>query len=354
MGFIRMFLALVVVTGHFQFYSSKARIETISPHAMLGMNAGYALMFFFAISGFLMSVVLATKYEPTKAGTLSFYRSRFIRIYSLYWPLVALLLLVPSVRATFNAVAWGDRIVYISLIGTDWRLLLPDYPALRTQATLPPISQAWALSLELTFYLIAPFLLRSWKTVAIVLVASVAWRIYMIQPPGQFNANLRYVFFPAVVCFFLMGHAARLSSERLPALKSGWVGLAMLAISILSMTAPGPWVYWDTPRFWLSVCAFSLALPGIFAATKDWRVSNVAGDLSYGVYLIHIAPLLLMAQWGTFAKLAEMYPTGLWRGYVFLMAYALAMIALAYLVHTFIEKPVARGMRSVLSRVGIQ
>lgn len=358
MGFIRMFLALVVVVGHFQQQSKAFDIGAVSPFATLGLNAGYAVMFFFAISGFLMSVVLSEKYEPTAAGTLAFYRSRFIRIFSLYWPLVLVLLIVPpfgsDVRAAFQNAAWADKIAYVTLTGTDWRLVLPEFPKSHSQATLPYIQQSWALSLELSFYLLAPFLLRSWKAVAVVLVGSIAWRLYMIEPRGQFTETLRYYFFPATVCFFLMGDVARRASARFPVLQSGRCAVVFLAVSILAMTGPGPWVYWDTPRFWISICSFALALPGIFAVTKNWKVSNVFGDLSYGVYLVHIAPLRLMMAYGIFPMLVAWFPEGQWRAYAFIGAFSLGVIALAYLVHTFIEKPVARGMRSGLSRVGIQ
>lgn len=38
MGFIRMFLALVVVVGHFQQQSKAFDIGAVSPFAMLGLN----------------------------------------------------------------------------------------------------------------------------------------------------------------------------------------------------------------------------------------------------------------------------------------------------------------------------
>jgi peptidoglycan/LPS O-acetylase OafA/YrhL len=49
----------------------------------LGFNAGFAVMYFYIISGFLISFVLAHKYPASVSGTAAFYRSRFTRIFSL-------------------------------------------------------------------------------------------------------------------------------------------------------------------------------------------------------------------------------------------------------------------------------
>src|SRR5580658_6106669 len=91
MGAVRLFLALVVAFDH-------SRSFCLFPHQLdlpvfyaLGFNAGYAVMYFYIISGFLISFVLRHKYNH--AGVAAFYESRFIRIFSLYWP-IALITLV--------------------------------------------------------------------------------------------------------------------------------------------------------------------------------------------------------------------------------------------------------------------
>ena len=46
------------------------------------------------VSGFLISFVLKEKYEPDLKGTLAFYRSRFLRIYPLWWAVVAICMII--------------------------------------------------------------------------------------------------------------------------------------------------------------------------------------------------------------------------------------------------------------------
>ena len=110
----------------------------------LGMNAGFAVMFFYTISGFLMSIVLSEKYSPTAAGTANFYRSRFIGIFSLYWPMVIVVLIVPDIRHMMLSDPPADKFTNFFLLGMDWRVSFASYPSdhwdaphdLRTQAGL--------------------------------------------------------------------------------------------------------------------------------------------------------------------------------------------------------------------------
>ena len=78
MGAVRLFLALVVAAGHLQLLVL-APLHLGGPWPFkFGMNAGYAAMNFYMISGFLMSLVLSQKY-PMSRGV----QYRFIRVVSL-------------------------------------------------------------------------------------------------------------------------------------------------------------------------------------------------------------------------------------------------------------------------------
>jgi len=66
MGVVRIFLAWLVATDHLY----------------------HAVLFSCIISGFLITYTLTCNYKRDLSGTLKFYRDRFIRIVSLYWPMV--------------------------------------------------------------------------------------------------------------------------------------------------------------------------------------------------------------------------------------------------------------------------
>ena len=83
----------------------------LDDHFKAGFNAGYAVLFFYVISGFLITYTLTRNYTPDLSGTGDFYRRRFIRIFSLYWPIVLLaFLLMPDAWANFVAKGFWDQI----------------------------------------------------------------------------------------------------------------------------------------------------------------------------------------------------------------------------------------------------
>src|SRR4029077_12379723 len=68
------------------------------------------------------------------------------------------------------------------------------------------IPQAWSLGTELSFYLVAPFILRSsWRIVFFVFVASIALRVGLFSA-GLYYDPFSYRFFPAELMWFLLGY----------------------------------------------------------------------------------------------------------------------------------------------------
>src|SRR5438309_11852638 len=106
MGAVRLFLALVVASNHWNFQVLIPRQRPWSDHLVLGFNAGYAVMFFYVISGFLIAYTLSRNYEASAGGAARFYQNRFIRIFSLYWPL-ALIVFVTVEQAWSDFLALG-------------------------------------------------------------------------------------------------------------------------------------------------------------------------------------------------------------------------------------------------------
>ena len=138
MGAIRLFLALVVAIDHLRaMILEPAHLNGLPPHIELGMNAGLAVMFFYIISGFLISTGLDEKYPPTWAGTSEFYQSRFIRIFSLYWPMLLLMFVAFNFWGWFSSLSVGDKLTNLFILGMDWRIMFASYPNLHWDAAAP-------------------------------------------------------------------------------------------------------------------------------------------------------------------------------------------------------------------------
>jgi peptidoglycan/LPS O-acetylase OafA/YrhL len=177
MGVVRLFLAMVVATDHWRLQALHPRHVGLTSYAELRFNAGYAVLFFYVISGFLITYTLAHNYSPDAAGVRGFYRNRAARIFSLYWPLVVVaFIVVPGAWTAFAAADPADKFTGLFLLGIDWRVAFASYPADHWSAAIGGLHQAWTLGAELVFYLMAPFLMRSWMWAAAILVASVATR----------------------------------------------------------------------------------------------------------------------------------------------------------------------------------
>jgi peptidoglycan/LPS O-acetylase OafA/YrhL len=353
MGAIRLFLAYGVLLGH---ECETARNVQITCDAGWTLNVigGRSVVFFYIVSGFLMSYVLDSKYPRTKAGTYQFYKSRFLRIYPLWWAM-----LVFSTVAV--SAGWLHRsplgiFSAIFLFGSDWLVPFAHYPEqyfgffpFRTEI-------GWTLGAEMTFYLLAPWLLRSDRLAFAALVGSLAVRIivfFALGPVGPHAPTFAtyiiwsYFFLPSTFMFFMLGHLAR----RVPYIATAgqWPAFAILiaALWFVSRSSWGPGSDWFRFNDYAATVLFALALPGVFQATKNNRVSNWLGDLTYPLYLTHDMTMsALFGLWGlvgapgmTFVNFAKSFSSPYTTGVVLFALLAVACLLVALIVHVLVELP---------------
>jgi peptidoglycan/LPS O-acetylase OafA/YrhL len=256
-----------------------------------------------------------------------------------------MLLFFEVARFAFVAGTLWDKLTGVFLLCADWNIAFATYPTPHFGATIRLLEQAWTLGAELTFYLMAPLLMRSWKFGAILLVASfgVRWLFVGNDPNGTWT----YYFIGSTICFFMLGHLICLAARRWRVLADPRVSLPLAVCSFMVMTFGSYAGSFDGPRLWVSVLLFTIALPGLFEATKNLRWMNIAGDLSYPIYLIHLVVLVLIGQWllGAVQSVPSLTPAAI--GYGSIMTFLLAATGVAALVHRLLEVPVAQAMRYV-------
>jgi peptidoglycan/LPS O-acetylase OafA/YrhL len=292
MGAIRLFLALSVTVGHLA--GLYFQDGTNWRERLLILHGSYAVILFFIVSGFLMSYVLEKKYTPNAAGTVGFYKARFLRIYPLWWVMLAFVIIF--LERNWLTMPPVDIAATVSLIGPELRTSFANYP--HGWGTIPgSLGVGWSLGVEVLFYLIAPLLLRSARVAIVAFVLLIVSRLIVSSyyPYGDEWRALVYLFFPHLLPFFLMGHFARLiwSGMRLPGIVANVVGLvALFAAARIVAHWPGPW---DALPFYAMTVCFALSLPPIFESTKDIRWMNFCGDLTYPLYLVH-RPLMDIAN----------------------------------------------------------
>lgn len=318
MGILRLLLALSVVLSH------------AAPAGNFSMLGGpFAVKMFYIISGFYMALILNEKYTGSlRRPYYTFITNRVIRIYPAYWLVLGCTL---AVSVAFMYAAGGTEagmlkpwirhwhelhpstiavlsLVQLALFGQDillftgidlatgmmyftdnFRNSIPSSPSFMA------IPQAWTISIELMFYVIAPFILRR-RTFVIALLWMAALALNIALRGAGFDYDpWTYRFFPAEMLFFLSGALAyRIWKHHAQRYITSSVGLTAFA-AVFIFTLLYAWIPGNAKMF-VYMVLFVAALPAIFQLTKDLEWDRHVGELSYPVYLCHILVIFLANQ----------------------------------------------------------
>lgn len=338
MGLVRVLLALAVVLTH----------------AGLAFSVGgkLAVQLFYMISGFLMSYILVEKASYPTVG--SFYFSRYLRLLPVYlvvllitaagylvaqpeWyakygelPIGALILLFVSQASLF----FMDLVMFTGV--QDGQLhLVADYmnskPPLFTALLVP---QAWTLSLELAFYVIAPFILPKRRLIVGLLAASLVLRAILMVDGVGLNDPWTYRFFPTELALFLGGalsHQYLLPWARTVASHRRTQTCAVIVLACLVYSfMPLPEMMKEALMF----AALAAALPLLLLFQDDHRWDSTIGNLSYPIYINHMLVLngmeLVLGRLGISGQVAVVTLS------------VIAVIVFAWLLDRYIAQPVDR------------
>lgn len=318
MGTVRFLLALSVVVGH------SASVHLFGVHLL---DAATAVQCFYVISGFLITMVLNERKGYLSLG--NFYLSRYFRLWPAYFVVaIASLVLVNWDRmfVQLPKVASGTTLAFIwfsnlTLFFQDLFLflridgagdLVPTSTFLSWPNQVWPymlVPQCWSLGVELTFYLIAPFVCRRWQTVAglfafgLVMRIILAWFVPIADPWTYRFAPTEMMMFAAgglayfagrnlcprfpratrIACFVSLGalFAFVVAEEQIFRIIGRWDALSSL---MLINKAP--------PLFLMALAAAPL-----FYGTRSNRVDQLLGELSYPMYVCHFIIMQLMTNY---------------------------------------------------------
>ncbi|MFN0040739.1 MAG: acyltransferase family protein [Burkholderiales bacterium] len=313
MGILRFLLAFAVFNAHAGL-----------PIGFSIVSGATAVHCFFVISGFYMAMVLSEKYSRSQATYFEFVSNRLLRLLPSYLLMLVLTFclgialsglgktVLPPLDSAQQLAGLGAGIIplilhafsQMTLLGQDlyhffhWSPeagfgFTPDFqndPAsLHRLLFVPP---AWSLSVEIYFYLLAPWLVRL-RTSAIVgiIAASFIFRIVLAWQWGWQGDPWSYRFFPSELAFFLAGVLAYRADFPSRARVLPWM-FALLALGgalgladTMESWQPGMPIH-----RWLRIPMFALlaaGIPALFAATRNWRVDRQIGELSYPLYVSH-------------------------------------------------------------------
>lgn len=326
MGTLRLLLVLIVVIYHAR------RLVPLPTLPLLPIPDGHeALWIFFTMSGFYMALILNEKY-PANQNRL-FYLNRWLRIWPMYLGALALLALFVAKTGVICAMqcmdlsfagqilsqlpaSWLTAIGLSNLfmIGLDAQWVLSFLPhdtfghgELVARLTPWPnpqlngplftlINPAWSLAIELVFYLLAPFLLRSIGRTLAVFIAALGLHLYF----GPSNHYFIFFFAPSVYLFFMAGALTWQISQHY----AGWytrrsyqLYALLWCLALWQLGHLWPQTEAAHPIGWhsyLKIIGFLPFMPVLFHLTARSRIDRFCADVSYPVFILH-GPIFIYA-----------------------------------------------------------
>ncbi len=302
LGWLRLLLSLLVIDAHyggFRLHVQPRLVDMfgIERLAYVGQG-GVAIAGFFVISGYVITYVLARKYDTSSwRGIGLFYLGRGLRIYPLYLLLFTVYWLTLTAIGAAPGMRGTQLVDNLLLLPLGIESLLGDHdnlgPMQLTGQLL--IGPAWTLCLDLLLYVLAPFMVLNKRVLWLVWALGLAWFVAFIvtldpRPPLWFaylyTSPLAYTF--AFACGALVFHYGNRVSGNRVLLAAMFVALIWLTFLPLGLTN-------TAGNQLLAILALTL----VVAALKDYgsgrRWDRFFGDLTYATYLLHL-PLLLLLE----------------------------------------------------------
>jgi peptidoglycan/LPS O-acetylase OafA/YrhL len=293
MGGLRLYLAICVAVTHY------------APHWRPSWIAFsfVAVILFYIVSGFYMSLILAEKYQRR---TGAFFLNRALRLFPPYYAALLVMALMSWNELIPGMVLYAGHLTphwifdQLTVVpGAIWQNLTLTMGVGRIM-----MGDFYTVGLEMIFYALAPLLVLL-RTRTLLLMLPFALIVHFT--PAYLALDQRpwqYDFFPALFVFFLMGCLSyRLYAYVKPLRPPRWAGYAVLPVilALILLNRASDWT--NAPAPWAIYAAVALGIPFLFLATKSSRWDQRFGNLAYPLYLVH-----RLAIWGGQATVAAGTP----------------------------------------------
>ncbi|MBK6793918.1 MAG: acyltransferase family protein [Anaerolineales bacterium] len=355
--FIRFGMVLFIVLYHGYGGVYEAFLQNIPFFDALIKSATTAVGYMYVLSGFIMSLVY---YRPSeKFEIITYWKSRFVRIYPLY--LIAFLL---------TCVYYLDTILRVKP-----QKILVNLLAL--QAWYPPYAQsfnypAWSITVEIFFYFIFPFFtiwayrqsLKKliWGGLAFWAASQVVYQVLWI---GYFETQRHFVlYFPLFhLNSFILGAVGGIWYVREGKHQQATAGLkwALLAGSaflslgylIVSMnffpSMPRelqPMAGLLAPVMVIFIIALALDESKLSKALQHPWLVNL-GEASYAIYILHI-PVIWFFEKKLFNSTVS-NPE-----WIFSVAVVPMVTVIGLVMYLYVDTPIRNGLKKILPKINAQ
>lgn len=226
----------------------------------------------------------------------AFLLSEYTKAHHYLNPFTLALFIVSNITLLFQ-----DMMMFLGITPeTGLLYFIKDLPSTPLNEVVYPfllVRPAWSISIEIMFYLIAPYLVKQGnRVVALLISLSLIIRI-TLYINGYFEDPWSYRFFPSELLFFLLGIAGyRIYKHIAPWFQANnsrirllWMVYALTLGLILGYPIlPIP----TLTKHILFLIVFFVSVPLIFLLSKRWKRDRYIGELSSPLYISHMFNLV--------------------------------------------------------------
>jgi len=357
---LRFVAALLVIVNHIELQRLFYGRPTLIAWPVVQRIGDEGVTLFFVLSGFLITYLLLLEQEQFgQIAVGRFYRRRALRIWPLYYAVVALALLVLPHVALLRTAGYSADISNLPEQLLLHALLLPNVAAV-LYGIIPFLSQAWSIGTEEQFYLLWPWVLRRAGGRVLPVVAGVfllllggqhgivaAFHAAQPTPAPWLNFAFNFLAKFRLDCLVLGAVPAILLFQRHTVVLRWLMAPAMQWLCLLAVLGLLGWgrrfpLHEEMYASLFAVLILNLAAAEkpIISLEKGWL--NYLGKLSYGLYMLHnLALALVLLQLGPWLDAQ----VGWLRWLLTLLATLGLTVLLAMLSYYGLERPFLRRKR---------
>lgn len=311
---IRFIAALAVMIHHIEMTKHWFGQPNIYTNSFIGGVFGQlGIILFFVLSGFLITYLLLFEQQQTgRISVKNFYIRRILRIWPLYYLIIALGLFILPHIDFFNVPGYSPEIKEHFL--TKVIMFFTFFPDVvySIYRHVPYAEQSWSVGVEEQFYVLWPLLMvlvvKKNKTLGMLLkvigfytVVKLVVIYYYVKYPGNVVANDMFQFWNnfCIDCMAIGGVAAYLlfykKEKVLAVLYNKYLQIALYLV-IGYITVRGITIPYFTYEFYaimFAVLILNLSSNKKTVLNFEYKPISYLGKISYGLYMYHNIMLVI-------------------------------------------------------------
>ena len=349
---VRFIAAFLVIVDHAELFKSYLGYPTLWANSYSAYLGAFGVSIFFVLSGFLITYLLLEEQQEAPIRIRHFYLRRILRIWPLYYLIVALgFFVIPHLdffQVPIYSCDMGDSLhrllLFVGLAANVAFVYLP---------TVPFANVLWSVAVEEQFYLFWPHVVRIKRYLLwimfLLLGGYLALKFYAGSVDRQFELLVIRTRFSAMI---IGGIGAYLVFHQKAVIQFLYHRGVQIALMVLFVCMGMDWIPYHSLA-WMQDELISLVVCGLILniATNPRSLISLEnsvfaylGKLSYGLYVYHLFVVVLVLKGMPVIVDLQSLPT--WMGYsltlgmILILTTGISHLSYRYFESYFLRKKV--------------